>query len=98
MEIQEAFDNITAKLKSASTRGIAPSIRISGDDWVCTIDERKTKSVIIAKKEELVLVDMELHANEPKIQRIAVPEDDREKVINRIKKVVTEVYGTLPAA
>jgi hypothetical protein len=98
MELQEGFDNITAKLKAASARGVAPSIRVSGDDWVCTIDELKKKSVFIVKKGELVLVDMESNKNEPEIHRISVPESDRPRVIDKIKEVVTEVYGTLPIA
>ncbi len=97
MELQEAFDKITVNLKAASGRGVAPSIRVSGDEWVCTIDERKKKSVFIAKKGELVLVDMESNENEPEIHRIAVPESDQPQIIDRIKEAVTEAYGTLPA-
>jgi hypothetical protein len=98
MEIQEAFDSIREKLKAASARGVAPSIRVSGEDWVCTIEERNKKSVFIAKKDELVIVDMPSNNSEPKIERIAVPEDDRQKVIDRIKEAVTAAYGTLPTA
>ena len=98
MELQEAFDKITVKLKAASGRGVAPSIRVSGDEWVCTIDERKKKSVFIAKKGELVLVDMESNKNEPEIHRIAVPESDQPQIIDRIKEAVTEAYGTLPVS
>ncbi len=96
MKLQEAFDNITAKLKAASSRGVAPSIRVSGEEWVCTIDERKKKSVFIAKKGELVLVDMESNKNEPEIHRISVPDSDQPKIIDRIKEAVIAAYGTLP--
>jgi len=94
MEIGEAFDQIAARLKTSSERGVEPVIRVSGDDWVCTVDEPTKKTVIIAKEEQLVLVVMESTKAEPHIERIQAPEYSRQALIERIQEAITQVYGT----
>ena len=51
MNIEEALGHIVAKLQAANDSGIRPSIRVAGPDWVCTIDDKQTKFVIIAKED-----------------------------------------------
>lgn len=97
MNIEEAFDHIVAKLQTANDSGIKPSIRVAGPDWVCTIDDKETKFVIIAKEEALMLVSMESKKGEPDVQRIHAPEQTRESIVHRIQKIIVEIYGALPA-
>ena len=52
MNSEEAFDRILATLRTAKESGIRPLIRVSGKDWVCTIEDKQTKFIIIAKEEE----------------------------------------------
>jgi len=94
MQIGEAFDQVAAGLKTSREKGVKPVIRVSGDDWVCTLDEPTKKTVIIAKEGQLVLVDMESNKAEPHIERIQAPEYTRKALIERIQQAITEAYGT----
>jgi hypothetical protein len=96
MNIEEAFSHIVAKLQAAKDSGIRPSIRIAGPDWVCTIDDKQTKFVIIAKEDALMLVSMESKQREPDVQRIHAPEYTRQSLVDRIQKTIVEIYGALP--
>jgi hypothetical protein len=96
MNIEEAFGHIAAKMQAAQDSGIRPSIRAAGPDWVCTIDDKQTKFVIIAKEESLMLVSMKLEKGEPDVQRIHSPEFTRQNLVDRIQKAIVEIYGALP--
>ena len=96
MEIEEALGKILTTMKAASGRGIKPAIRRDGQDWVCTVDDRQRKSIIMAKQNELILVDMESKKNVPHIERVNVPEYDQQNTIERIQGAMKEAYGTLP--
>lgn len=96
MNIEEAFDHILAGLQEAHDSGIKPSIRVAGPDWVCTIDDKQTKFVIIAKEEALMLVSMKLKKGEPDVQRINAPECTQQSLVDRIQKTIVEIYGALP--
>ncbi len=93
MEIEEAFDQIAMRLQAASGRGVKPSIRVSGDDWVCAIDESGEKFVIIAKASELLLVSMRPTKGEPEIDRVVADGYNQQDVIERIRQTVTAAYG-----
>jgi hypothetical protein len=94
MEIEEAFDQIAMRLQAASGRGVKPSIRVSGDDWVCAIDESGDKFVIIAKEKELLLVSMQPMKGEPDIDRVVAGGYNKQDVIDRIRQAVTTAYGS----
>jgi hypothetical protein len=96
MSIEEAFGHIAAKLQAANNSGIRPSIRVAGPDWVCTIDDKQTKFVIIAKEDALMLVSMESKQREPDVQRIHAPEYTQQNLVDRIQKTIVEIYGALP--
>jgi hypothetical protein len=96
MNVEEAFGQILAKLQAANDSGIRPSIRVAGPDWVCTIEDKQTKFVIIAKEESLMLVSMEPKKGEPDVQRIHAPEYTRQNLVDRIQKTIVEIYGALP--
>ena len=93
MEIEEAFDQIAMRLQSASSRGVKPSIRVSGDDWVCTIDEPEDKFVIIAKEKELLLVHLQPMEGEPDISRAGGDAYNQQVTIDRIRQAITTAYG-----
>jgi len=96
MNIEEAFDHIVAKLQAANDSGIRPSIRVAGPDWVCTIDDKQTKFVIIAKEEALMLVSMKSKKGDPDVQRIHAPEYTQQNLVDRIQKTIVAIYGALP--
>jgi len=96
MNIEEAFENIAAKLNAGKDAGIVPSIRVSGPDWVCTIEDEQTKFIIIAKEEGLMLVSMKSRENAPEVQRIQAPEHTQQSLVNRIQETIREIYGALP--
>jgi hypothetical protein len=93
MDIEEAFDQIAMRLQAASGRGVKPSIRVSGDDWVCAIDESEDKFVIIAKERELLLVSMQPMKGDPDIDRVRPDDYNRQDIIDRIRQAVTAAYG-----
>jgi hypothetical protein len=93
MEIEEAFDQIVMRLQAASGRGVTPSIRVSGDDWVCTIEQPDDKFIIIAKEKELLLVHMESQ-NEPDIDRAGGEDYNQQDTIERIRQAIAIAYGT----
>lgn len=96
MNIEEAFGHIAARLQEANDSGIKPSIRVAGPDWVCTIEDKQTKFVIIAKEESLMLVSMKLTKGEPDVQRINAPEYTQQNLVDRIQKTIVEIYGAMP--
>lgn len=96
MEIEEAFGKIMSILTEANTRGIKPSVRVAREEWVCTFEDKQTKTNIIAKEGELIIVDMDLEKARPDVQRFKGPQYTRQKIIERIEKAVIEVYGPLP--
>jgi hypothetical protein len=96
MNIEEAFGHIVTKLQAAKDSGIRPSIRIAGPDWVCTIDDKQTKFVIVAKEDALMLVSMKSEKSGPDVQRIHAPEYTRQDLVDRIQKTIVEIYGALP--
>jgi len=93
MEIEDAFDQIAMRLQAASGRGVKPSTRVSGDDWVCSIDESGDKFVIIAKANELLLVSLRPTMGEPEIDRIVADGYKQQDVIERIRQAVAAAYG-----
>ncbi len=93
MEVEEALDQIAMRLQAASGRGVQPQIRVSGEDWVCTIDEPNDKFVIIAKQKELLLVRLESSKGEPDIHRAVGDDYDKQDAIDRIRKAITTAYG-----
>lgn len=97
MNIDEAFDQIAVNLKLAKKSGIEPSIRVSEPDWVCTTESKQTKFIIIAKEEQLMLVNMKSIKGPPDVQRIQVPEYTQQSLIERIEKTIIDIYGVLPA-
>ena len=96
MNIEEAFGHIAARLQEANDSGIKPSIRVAGPDWVCTIEDKQTKFVIIAKEESLMLVSMKLTKGEPDVQRVNAPEYTQQNLVDRIQKTIVEIYGAMP--
>ena len=96
MNIEEALGHIVAKLQAAKDSGIRPSIRVAGPDWVCTIDDKQTKFVIIAKEDALMLVSMKSEKSGPDVQRIHAPEYTQQNLVDRIQKTIVEIYGALP--
>jgi len=93
MEIEEAFEQIAARLQAASGRGVKPSIRTSGDDWVCAIDEPGDRFVIIAEENGLLLVHLESTREEPDIDRVGAEGYNRQDAIDRIRQAITTAYG-----
>jgi hypothetical protein len=96
MNIEEALGHIVAKMQAAKDSGITPSIRVAGPDWVCTIDDKQTKFVIIAKEDALMLVSMKSEKSGPDVQRIHAPEYTQQNLVDRIQKTIVEIYGALP--
>lgn len=92
MDIDEAFAHISAKFEAASGRGIKPSIRVSGPDWVCTIEDKQSKFVIIAKEGELTLVTLEFKKGTPDVQRIFTSEYSQQEIIDRIQQAMGAEY------
>lgn len=93
MEIEEAFDQISAKLAAARDRGTKPSVRESGPDWVCTLEDEQAKFIIIAKEGELTIVNMEYEKGSPDVQRIHELTYTRQKIIDRVERIMSEAYG-----
>ncbi|MBI4965930.1 MAG: hypothetical protein HY913_21810 [Desulfomonile tiedjei] len=91
MEIEEAFDKITSILTAASARGITPSVRVTREEWVCTIEDKQVKTNIIAKEGELIIVNMDLQKGRPEVDRCKAPDLAREKIVERIEKALTKV-------
>jgi hypothetical protein len=92
MDIDEAFAQISAKFQAASSRGIEPAIRVSGSDWVCTIEDKQSKFVVIAKEGELTLVTMEFKKGTPDVQRIFTSEYSQQEIIDRIQREMEAEY------
>jgi len=93
VEIEEAFHKIMSILTEARARGIKPSVRVAGEEWVCTLDDKLTKTNIIAKEGELIIVTMELQKGRPDVQRFKAPEYTRQMMIERIEKAMTQAQG-----
>jgi hypothetical protein len=92
MDIDEAFAHISEKFQAASRRGIEPSVRVSGPDWVCTIEDKQSKFVMIAKEGELTLVTMELKKGSPDVQRIFTSQYAQQEIIDRIQQLMDAAY------
>lgn len=90
MNIEEAFGAVTSALKAARDKGIKPSIRVAGKDWVCSLEDTNRKFVAIAKEDELVLVTMQANKGEPDVLRIKDPEYSQASFIERIKEHIDE--------
>ncbi len=95
MNSEEAFDHILSSLRAANDLGIRPLIRLSGTDWVCTIEDKQTKFIIIAKEEEFMLVSMKSKKSPPDVQRIHDPAYIQQNAIQRIQEIIADVYGDL---
>jgi hypothetical protein len=92
MNIDHALDEIATKLRRANDLGIEPSIRSSGKDWVCTIEDKENKFNIIAKEGELMMVNMESAKTAPTVERVNVPGITQQELIQRIRKAIAEIY------
>jgi hypothetical protein len=92
MDIQQAFEEIAKKLQGGKDRGIKPSVRASGTDWVCTLEDKDTKFNMIAKDGELMMVNMESKETVPHVERINVPGVTQQELIQRIQNAIAEVY------
>jgi hypothetical protein len=90
MNIEEAFAEVTSALKAARDKGIKPSIRVSGKDWVCSLEDTRGKYVAIAKEDELLLVMMQANKGEPDVRRIKDPHYTQASFIERIKEHLDE--------
>ena len=93
MEIEGGFSRISAELESARDRGIKPSVRESGPDWVCTLEDEESKFVIIAKEGELTLVTMKYEKGSPDVQRIHESAYTRQKIVDRVEHIIRDAYG-----
>lgn len=93
MDMGQAFEKIAKKLQGGRDSGTKPSIRASGKDWVCTLEDKDTKFNIIAKEGELMMVSMESEETAPNIERINAPGVTRQELIQRIENAIAEVYG-----
>jgi hypothetical protein len=93
MDMEQAFEKIAKKLKLAKDCGTKPSIRSSGTDWVCTLEDKDTKFNIIAKEGELMTVNMESTEAAPHLERINAPGVTQQELIQRIQNAIAEVYG-----
>jgi hypothetical protein len=90
MNLEEAFANIISELEAARDKKIKPSIRISGKEWTCSLEDKHRKFVAIAKEEELVLVTMKSGKGEPAVTRVQDPAYKQESFIERIKQSISE--------
>jgi hypothetical protein len=95
MNISDAFEQLSKELNAAGSRGIKPSIRSAGKDWVCTIEDGSDKFVMIAKEKELMVVKMRSKPREPDVQRVDTGDQPQQAIIERIEKTIAEAYGTL---
>lgn len=93
MDIEEAFREIPSRLRAMSKRGVKPSIRAAGKDWVCRMEDKQTKFNLIAKDGELIMVTAESTKAEPHLERIQAPGLAQQEIIDRIEKAIAEVYG-----
>jgi hypothetical protein len=93
MNIDEAFSQIADRLRAGSDSGVKPSIRTSGNDWVCTLEDQDTKFNIIAKEGELMIVDMESKGASPRVDRISAPGVTQQELIQRIQNAIEQVCG-----
>lgn len=93
MNIDQAFDEIMKKLKAASGRGIKQSIRASGKDWVCSLEDQEARFNIIAKDGELMMVNLESKNAAPHVERIDTPGVTQQELIKRIQNAIAEVCG-----
>jgi hypothetical protein len=92
MDIEQVFEEIAKKLQGGKERGIKPSVRASGKDWVCTLEDQDTKFNIIAKEGELMMVSMESKETAPNIERTNAPGVTQQELIQRIQNAIAEVY------
>lgn len=88
MTVKQALSRIETRLKAAAAEGIEPTVRASGNDWVCTIEEEQSKFVIVVKENELMIVTLESHAGKPDIWRIHASDFSQGQIIARIKKAM----------
>ena len=86
MDIEQAFQEISAKLRAASERGIKPSTRAAGKDWVCTLEDKEIKLNVIAKEGELIMVTVQPKEIEPHLERYQAPGLSQQELIERIQK------------
>ena len=93
MNIDEALDEITKRLKEASGQGIKPAVRTSGNDWVCTLEDEEKRFNIIAKEGELMIVNMESKKAAPQVDRISAPGVTQQELVQRIQDAIEEAYG-----
>ncbi len=93
MNVDEAFGEIMERLRLEGGRGIKPSVRASGNDWVCTFEDQEKKFNIIAKEGELMIVNMESKKATPHVKRVSAPGVTQKELIQRIQRVIEEVYG-----
>lgn len=94
MDIEDAFREISERLKTASASGIKPSIRVAGREWVCTLEDKRTKFNIIAKEGELLLVSLGSENAVPQLKRIQAPAVTQRQIIDRTQESIAEVYGS----
>jgi hypothetical protein len=92
MDMEQAFEKIAKKLQVARDSGTKPSIRASGTDWVCTLEDKDTKFNIIAKEGELMMVSMESEETAPNIERTNAPGVTQQELIQHIQNAIAEVY------
>ncbi|HMK36286.1 MAG TPA: hypothetical protein VK463_14525 [Desulfomonilaceae bacterium] len=93
MEFEEAFSRIRFHLTDARKRGIKPSVRSAGTDWVCTLEDEHGKFNIIAKDGELILVSARTEKREPDLDRINTSQFVQKDIVERIMGAIAEIYG-----
>ena len=81
---------IVSMLTETGERGIKPTVRVTREEWVCTIEDKQTKINIIAKEGELILVRMDLQKGRPDVHRIKAPEYSQQRIVERIEKALTQ--------
>ncbi|AFM24047.1 hypothetical protein [Desulfomonile tiedjei] len=92
MTLNEALDRIRSEFESAKAEGIKPSIRVSGEEWVCTLDRSRSKFVVVAKEKHLMLVHMVSKQKTPDVTRINVPDHSQQNLIDDVQKIVNTMY------
>lgn len=92
MTLNEALDRIRSEFESAKADGTKPSIRVSGEEWVCTLDRSESKFVVVAKEKHLMLVQMVSKQKTPDVTRINAPDHSQQNLIDDVKKIVNTIY------
>jgi hypothetical protein len=92
MTLNQALDRIRSEFESAKADGTKPSIRVSGEEWVCTLDRSESKFVVVAKEKHLMLVHMVSKQKTPDVTRVHAPEHSQRNLIDEVQNIMNTIY------